>query len=86
MLRSDDSDAGQPTAYEFDNVHENFSRNSRVICFTKDLKGKRFDSRGFGPRQVQEDASVKCEKGSRGCVEMGCQKELYSAAKRVPKT
>jgi hypothetical protein len=73
-------DSRMATSAYANDTHADLPHQSRVVCAVKNRKGQRFEARGFQPIQVQADALRSCERSSRLCYELGCQKELFTAS------
>lgn len=59
---------------DHDRDHGRDHRRGRVECVARNLRGQRFEARGFYPREVQQDAMRACYRVSQRCFEMGCHR------------
>jgi len=69
---NDDETASIENFDDLGRVNEN---GFRVICFARNARGERFESRGFLARAVQEEAMRQCYRVSRLCFALGCHRD-----------
>jgi len=46
-----------------------------AVCFAKNLRGQRFEARGYDARDAQWHAMQECRRVSERCFELGCHRD-----------